>query len=258
MQVAWIALKARQRFEHDVILVQLGIESRNLALAEGVVERVVDHVGGDAHARSCHAVDHQSLCQSTHLLVGGHVAQLRNTLEFFYEPRGPQVQFVQIGIFQRELILRAAHAVFDREVLHGLHVERHAVDLLNLWLQPADHFRRIDSALFKWLQVDQDAAAVQRRIRSIDAYERGDGLNGGVLQDDSAHSALPLGHGGKRNLLVGLGETLDDSRVLHREKALGNRDVQKNRESERPQGDKKRRCLVLQYPGESAAVKRDD
>ena len=38
-------------FQNDVILVQLREKRRNLPLAEGVVERLIDHLRGDAQAR---------------------------------------------------------------------------------------------------------------------------------------------------------------------------------------------------------------
>ncbi len=40
-----------------MVLVELGEDGRDLALAEGVVERVVDDLGGDAQARGGVAVD---------------------------------------------------------------------------------------------------------------------------------------------------------------------------------------------------------
>jgi hypothetical protein len=43
--------------EHDVILIQLCEDGRDLALAEGVVEGVVEDFGRDAKARSRVAVD---------------------------------------------------------------------------------------------------------------------------------------------------------------------------------------------------------
>ena len=50
IQLRRIALKIRQRFQNDVILVQLGEEGGNLPLAERVVERVVNRLRRDAQA----------------------------------------------------------------------------------------------------------------------------------------------------------------------------------------------------------------
>ena len=51
---------------------------RDLPLAERVVQRLVDRLRRDAHARSRHAVDDQRRGKTPRLLVGGHVAQFRN------------------------------------------------------------------------------------------------------------------------------------------------------------------------------------
>ena len=50
---------AARTFEHDAVLVQLREHGRDLALAEGVVERVVDRLRRDAEPRRRIAVDHQ-------------------------------------------------------------------------------------------------------------------------------------------------------------------------------------------------------
>ncbi len=48
----------RRRFEHDAILVDLGVEHGDLTLAERVVQRVVDRRFGDPEPRRGIAVDH--------------------------------------------------------------------------------------------------------------------------------------------------------------------------------------------------------
>ena len=101
-----------------------------------------------------------------------------------HQLRRPVIQFLQVGIFQRVLILRAADAVLDRQVLHRLHVQRDAVDFLELRLQSLDHIGGVDASLVQRLQIDLNAPAIQRRVGSVDADERGNTLDGGILQDD--------------------------------------------------------------------------
>src|ERR1019366_7421208 len=67
--------------QHDVILVQLRKHSGNLALAERVVERVVDGLRQNAQARGGVAIDDQVGLHSVVLLVAVHVAQLRQGLQ---------------------------------------------------------------------------------------------------------------------------------------------------------------------------------
>jgi hypothetical protein len=50
VQITGIALKLRVRFENDVILVDLGVQSVDLPLSEGIVESVVQSRGRDAEA----------------------------------------------------------------------------------------------------------------------------------------------------------------------------------------------------------------
>ena len=103
-------------------------------------------------------------------------------------------------ILERELILRAADAVLDRQVLHRLHVQRDAGDVGELRLQPADDVDGARVALVERLQVDQDAAAVERRVRAVDADERREALDRRVFQQHVGERLLPLGHRGERDV----------------------------------------------------------
>jgi hypothetical protein len=55
---------------HDVVLVQLIVDVRHLALAEGVVQRISDVARGDAHARSAFLVDRDIGFHAVFGLVG--------------------------------------------------------------------------------------------------------------------------------------------------------------------------------------------
>ncbi len=77
IELARIALELRRHLQHHVILVELGEHGRDLALAERVVERVVDGRGRDAEARGGVAIDHQMRIQAVVLLIGRDIAQLR-------------------------------------------------------------------------------------------------------------------------------------------------------------------------------------
>ena len=58
-----------------------------------------------------------------------------------------------VGIFETVLVLCAADAVLDGQVLHRLHVERDAIDLGEHRLQAADDLG-MELPLFQRLQVD--------------------------------------------------------------------------------------------------------
>ena len=120
----------RLAFEDDVVLVQLGVHGVDLALAEGVVEGVVDGGGSDAEAGGGGAVDDERDGETAGLFVGGDVFKVGQILKASDEAIGPVAEFVGVGVFEGELILSAADTVVDGDVLHGLHEELDALDVL--------------------------------------------------------------------------------------------------------------------------------
>ena len=64
MQPRGIAAVLRLRLEHHAILVRLGVDGRNLPLAEGVVERVAHRLHGDAEAPGHLAIDFDARTQA--------------------------------------------------------------------------------------------------------------------------------------------------------------------------------------------------
>ena len=118
---------------HDhVVAVLLGEILRHLALAEGVVERVVDQLRREPVAGGLVAVDGDRQGRARRLLVGGHVAQLGSDLELLEHLRRPLVELVEVGVLQRVLELRARGAAADVDVLRRLHEQPRALDLLEL------------------------------------------------------------------------------------------------------------------------------
>ena len=136
--------------------------------------------------------------------------------------------------------LRAADAVFNGKILHGLHVESDSGDLRQFRLQAADDVGSADLALVERLQIELDTAAVERDIRSIDADEGGKTLHGRVLQNHFSQRLLQLRHLGKRNRLRRFGNSLDNAGILDREKTLRNDDVEINGQGQSGEGHKKR------------------
>ena len=99
------------------------------------------------------------------------------------------VQLVGVGVFEGVLELRAADAVFHGEILHRLHEQRDAGDLGQLRLQAANHIAGADLALVERLEVDQNAAAVERGVGAIDADEGGEILHRRICQNDLGRAA---------------------------------------------------------------------
>ena len=68
-------------FQHDAVLVQLREQDKYLPLAEGVVQRVVDHLRRDPQPRGGIAIDHHLGLQAFALLIAGHIAQFGQGLQ---------------------------------------------------------------------------------------------------------------------------------------------------------------------------------
>ena len=88
LERAGVDLKSRIEFEHDVILVELREYRRDLPLAEGVVERVVDRLGRHPQPRGGVAVDAQRCARGGRLSIGRHVLQLRQRRQLLLETIG--------------------------------------------------------------------------------------------------------------------------------------------------------------------------
>ena len=159
------------------VLVRLGVDGRDDALAEGVVQQVVDRRRGDAEARRRVAVDADEHRQALVLQLGGDVGDLRDLRHAVHQARHPGVEVVGIGALQHELVLGAADRRIDRQVLRRLHVEGDALERPGLALQAADDLARGRAALVARLEVDQHAAGVERRVGAVDADERGQALD---------------------------------------------------------------------------------
>jgi hypothetical protein len=117
-------------------------------------------------------------------LIGSNVSQLRLLPQFDNHSFGPCIEFRWVGVFQCVLELVPAGTIVYRQVLDRLHVEMYASHFPQRGLKSSDDSGRIDVAFGKWLQVDLDASAVQRCIRSIHPNEGRQACYRRVLKND--------------------------------------------------------------------------
>ena len=93
--------------------------NRDLTLAESIVERVVDQLGTHAQPGGCAAVeDHQRLLSLVLLIavdIGNFVEGAQLPLHF----RRPGIQLGEIHALERVLILCAAGAAADPQILNA-------------------------------------------------------------------------------------------------------------------------------------------
>ncbi len=71
------------------------------------------------------------------LAVRREIAELRLVLQAIQQVSGPDVELLRARALERVLVLRAADAILDRQVLNRLHVERYPGHLPELGLQVA-------------------------------------------------------------------------------------------------------------------------
>ena len=101
----------------------------------------------NAEARCLIAIDADGKLRRVVLQVARGVGELGQGLKLGENLRRPVIELGEIGVLQRVLILAAADAAADGDVLRGLEHEAHALDLGELRAQPIDDVRRRGDAL---------------------------------------------------------------------------------------------------------------
>ena len=149
-----------RHLQHHGVGVGLGVVLRHLALAEGVVEGGIDHLGQNAEARRLIAIDADGKLRRAVLQVARGVGKLGQRLKLGENLRRPVIELGEIGVLERVLILAAADAAADGDVLRGLEHEAHALHLGELRAQPIDDVRRRGDALIAGLERDEEASGV--------------------------------------------------------------------------------------------------
>ena len=104
------------------------------------------------------------------------------------------------------------------------------------------------------LQVDEEAAGVQRDVRAVDADEGGQALDVRIGEDGFRQRLLMVGHLVERNRLRRLGHALDDAGVLNGKEPLRDRHVEVAGEQERAERDQKHDALMIEHDAERRGV----
>ena len=131
----------------------------DLPLAEGVVERVVEHLRRDAEARGGVAVDGERELEPGRLLIARDIREARAASACARACARDHVgELDRVGVFERVLELRAADARVDLQVLHRLQVHGDAAYGREPRAQTLDDFVGARSALAARFQGDRRAA----------------------------------------------------------------------------------------------------
>ncbi len=220
-----------------MILIERVEDGRDLALAEGVIEGVVDLAGAQLQAIGGVAVDHQIGFQPLVLLVGIDVGQIGRREQRRQQLGRPGAQFGKIVRLQRVLILRVRLASADPDILRGLQEQAGAGNLCQPAAQARDHLVAGQAALGDRLQGDEDIAAIDLAA----AGEADHAVDVGVRADDLDELLHLLAHQLERDALVGLDAAIEASGILLREEAEGQLgvepEIQRHRRGQDQQGD---------------------
>jgi hypothetical protein len=93
-------------------------------LAEGIVERVVDHVRQDAVARGAVAFDGDVKHRRGIELMGGDVSNAEDSLKLVEEQGRPVIKLTRIGVIQGVLKLSLVQPCANGDLLRRLHIQR--------------------------------------------------------------------------------------------------------------------------------------
>src|SRR5947209_2956372 len=220
LERTWVGLKLRIDFHNHVILVELRKNGRDLALAEGVVQSVINVGRKHADSRGSVAVDGKRGEQPLSQLIGGHIAQLGEVLQLIHKAGNPVREFLGVHVFQTVLELRSADAIFNGQILHRLHEQGGAIHFRYFRLQTPDYLHGIDFSDGQRLQIYLKPAAVEGDVGAINTNKRRKRFDGGILKNNVGELLLALRHGSEGDILRAFGNSQDDAGILHREKPL--------------------------------------
>ena len=112
-----------------------------------------------------------------------------------------------------------------------------------------------DRAIILRGEIDQHLALVDRHVVAADPDVRGQADDVGIAPQHGGERLLARGHGLEGDRRRSDRRSLQQSRVLQREEALGNDDVERHRQDQRAGGDPQHQPLVRQGPLEPAPVR---
>ena len=247
-------LRALQVFggqlHHHTVLVERVIDNTHLALAERIVQRVVDVAHGQAHAGRRLAVYHQRGLQAAVLLVGVHVHQFRQGHHGAADARVPGAQVFQVVALQGVLVGCVGLAPANADVLHRHHEQIGPGFFRQGRAQARDDLFGGGVAFLAGFERHEHL----RRIALRTAGKAGHVFHRRVGPHNRQKTVQPLLHGLERGGLVGLDKADDTPGVLLREKAFGNAAIQVEVEGHHSSQQGQREPGVPQSPTQGFAV----
>src|SRR5262249_34472291 len=145
-----------------MVLIQLRIHGGDLALAKGIVERIVDGRGADTEAGGSGTINDQGGFEAAVLLIGEEVRQEWERAHLGQDARCPFIEFADVIALQGILVLRGAQATSDTQILVDLHAEAGPGYACELATQPHAYLIGGDLAFFEGFELDEHARGIDR------------------------------------------------------------------------------------------------
>ena len=122
-QKLWSLGELGRCFHHHVILIQPCVHGGHLALSKGVIEGVVDQLGGDAKSRGGFSIILEHRLHPVILLIAVHVRNDGDVSQSFQHAGSKIGQVLQAVGAHGELVLRIALSSPDTYILRCLQVK---------------------------------------------------------------------------------------------------------------------------------------
>ncbi len=211
----------RRHFHYHMVLVELVVDGRNLALAEGIVERVVDLRCGEAEAGCRGAVDLEFDFQPLIAAVRVDVLQFAHVLQCVGDLGHPLLEIFERVRGDGVLVGAVALPPADANVLSALQEEPRTGNIAELGANSLDDIVGAETAtLGQRLQLYEDVSGVggaAARTAAAATRRAGNGVDCGILADDLHERAELLFHQLKRDR----GTCADAAEYLARVLGLG-------------------------------------
>ena len=224
-----VQLVLRFHFHDHPVLIHVGVNRRDLALAISVVKRVLNLVRRHAQRVGLVAVDFHRHLRVGDEQIAGHILKPTQLRHFVHQNRRPMIKLLGVGALQRVLIKRFGERAADanqgrvlQKSLDTRHPRQFQAELL-------DDLVGVQTAFGPRLEANENAPAVRADRGASHADRRGEIGDIRVRAHNPGHGKLVFAQGVKRNPLRGLGDAENLPGVFTREKALRNHDEQPGR-----------------------------
>ena len=225
VQALGLGALLRVEFKDDVVLIDLGLELIHLSLAKGVIERFIDIGGGQSEARGGVSVDADVGDAGAQLQVVGQVAKGRVGAQFFRQALGPGSEGRPVIALEHVLILAAAGAGAQVDVLSGAQVQHDAGHFGQLRAYTVDELTGRHIALTAVFEGDPETPVGDGLVAAGHAHGVRKRLDGRIVADDVGQCQMLFHHVRVGHVGGSLAGAQHKAGVLHREEPFGDQHI---------------------------------